>query len=303
MKRWIVFFAILWATSLALTIVLILKHAQAVYICITVGCLGIVVLVLLKLVVRSKESTRQCATSATTVLAAAPQGSQQEQSKWRSSESGQSKIEKGLRGWFIGFGVLLLLFVVLGWFDNTTELSPSHDNVLQACFVIAGIAGLVCGGVAIRNSKRMAVWRRSALALSMTLLGFLSVFLVTSRSASMIAGWIDFPPSKTRTYQTVFKISRAYQTHGKGRSWNVQTTPIWSNLEITEDDYKFMLNHQLPGDAPRDPDEILSNGYFCARVAIQQSGGALRVMNAGSHKLPKGTVIICPASSGPASRK
>jgi hypothetical protein len=30
------------------------------------------------------------------------------------------KVGKGISGWFIGFGSLVLLFVVLGLFDNTT---------------------------------------------------------------------------------------------------------------------------------------------------------------------------------------
>ncbi len=208
-----------------------------------------------------------------------------------------------LRACFIGFGVLVLLFAGLGWLDNSTELTPSHDDVLQACFLVAGIAGLVSGAVGIYKSKGVVAWRRATLSLAMVVLGFLSVFLVSSRAASIIEGWIDFPPSQTRSYQTLILISRAYQTHGKNRSWNIQTAPIWSNLEITENDYKFMLNHRQAGDESHNPDEITSNGYFCARVTVQQSGSALRVMNAGSHKLPKGTVVICPSSNGTSLHK
>jgi hypothetical protein len=127
--------------------------------------------------------------------------------------------------------------------------------------------------------------------------------MVTSHTASIVEGFHDFPPDQTRTSSALLLISRAYQTHGKSRSWNIQTTPIWSNLDITEDDYDFMLAHRRVGDDPRDPDEISSRGYFCARVTIQQSANALRIMHAGSHKLPKGSVIICPSSSVGFSRE
>jgi len=216
----------------------------------------------------------------------------------QASAGEQSRVGKSILGWFIAIGSLLLLYVVLGWFDNTTELSPDHDHVLQACVAIAGLSGLASGIVGIRKSKGITVWRRAPLALGLSLLGFLSVFLASSRTASIVEGLIDFPPGKTRSYTTLLLISRAYQTHGKGRSWNIQTTPIWSNLDVTEDDYEFMLTHRRAGDSTRDPDEISSNGYFCAHVTIQQSGNALRVLHAGSHKLLKGSVVICPSSTG-----
>jgi hypothetical protein len=210
----------------------------------------------------------------------------------------QSRVGKSILGLFIAIGSLVLLYIVLGWFDNTTELSPDHDHVLQACFAIAGLSGLAAGIVGIRKSKGITFWRRAPLALGLSLLGFLSVFLASGRTASIVEGLIDFPPGKTRSYTTLLLISRAYQTHGKGRSWNIQTTPIWSNLDITGDDYEFMLTHRRAEDNTRDPDEISSNGYFCAQVTIQQSGNALRVLHAGSHKLPKGSVVICPSSTG-----
>lgn len=55
-----------------------------------------------------------------------------------------------------------------------------------------------------------------------------------------------------------------------------------------------MLAHRSPEDHGRNPDEISSHGFFCARVTLQQSGDALRVLNAGSQKLPAGTVVVCP---------
>jgi hypothetical protein len=207
----------------------------------------------------------------------------------------ESSVGKGVVGWFIGSGILLLLYGAMGWLDNTTQLEPAHNNVDAATFSVAGLAGIVFCGAAISLSKKWILWRRIGFALAFLFLGTLLGFMVTYRAASIVEGLIDFPPANTRSYATLLLISRAYQTHGKGESWDIQTMPIWSNLDITREDYNFMLAHRRPGDDAQTPDEISSKGYFCAQVTVEQSGNALRVMNAGSHKLPKGTVIECPA--------
>jgi hypothetical protein len=130
-------------------------------------------------------------------------------------------------------------------------------------------------------------------------LGFLSFSMTFLTAAEILEGRIDFPPSNTRTYENeLLLISRAYATHGKGRSWNIQTMPIWSNINITESDYNFMRAHRAPYDHGTNPDEITSNGYFCAKVTIQKAGEAIRVMHAGRWKLPAGTVIRCPVAAG-----
>lgn len=197
--------------------------------------------------------------------------------------------------WFISLlGVLLAAFGI-GWFDNTTELSPSHDTADAICFLGGGLAAVVSAGVGVWQSAKMPLYRRVGLTLAFLLLGGMSVFLFLGNSADIIEGIIDFPPDKTQSSQEHLMISRAYQTHGKGRSWNIQTTPLWSNIDITQDDYDFMLSHRRLGDDGGNPDEISSNGYFCAKVTVQISGDAIRVMNARSHKLPSGSVVICPA--------
>jgi hypothetical protein len=55
-----------------------------------------------------------------------------------------------------------------------------------------------------------------------------------------------------------------------------------------------MRNHRPPHDDGKRFDEISSQGYFCARVTVEQSDAALRILHAGSQKLPQGTVILCP---------
>jgi len=191
-----------------------------------------------------------------------------------------------------GLVALVLLSALLGRFDDATELAPTHNDVDLGIFYIAGISGLVCGVVSVYLSRGMVIWRRIGIALSVVFLGLLAGFTITYQSADMIEQIRDFPAAKTKTYPALLLISRAYATHGKGDSWNIQTMPLWSNLEITQSDYNFMLARRA--DDSRNPDEISSRGYFCARVTMQSAGDALRILHAGNRKLPKGTVVICP---------
>jgi len=201
--------------------------------------------------------------------------------------------------WFVGLVGLFVCSWVLSWLDDTTELTPSHDGVLQDCLWFAGLSGLASGGVAIWQSAKMAVWRRTGAAFCFALLGALSVFLLAVTTADLVEGWIDFPAGKTRSYVAYLPISRAYRTHGRSMHWTIQTMRIWSNIDIAEDDYDFMLAHLHYGAS--NSDEVTSKGYFCAQVTIQQSGNALRVMHAGSYMLPKGAVVICPKAPGPSN--
>ena len=41
-------------------------------------------------------------------------------------------------------------------------------------------------------------------------------------------------------------------------------------------------------------DDITSDGYFCARVRMQRSGNALRVLDSGNYALPEGSIELCP---------
>lgn len=198
--------------------------------------------------------------------------------------------------WYIGVAVAVLLFLLLKWFDNSTELTPNHDGVLGTCFVVAGLTGLLCAGLAIRTSKGMTAVRRIELALAVGVVVSLVLCLVSGYVADIVEGVIDFPPGHTTSYPSLLLISRAYRTGGRNPSWDIQTTPLGSDLDITAQDYDFMLAHRRPGDEGRNPDEISSQGYFCARVTLERSGDALRVMHAGTHTLPEGTVIICPSS-------
>lgn len=204
------------------------------------------------------------------------------------------QTSKALIACFVAPFALLLVHEALGWLDTTTEITPSHDSVLNSCFLAGGIGAVALVILSGFASKGLALWRRIPIACCLGLVGFLAVFLLSSRVANLVEGRIDFPPASTKTYQGYLVIWRAYQTHGKGQSWNIQTTPIWSNLDITQADYNFMLGHRSPDDHGTNPDEITSHGYFCALVTLQQSANALRVLHAGSEALPEGSIKLCP---------
>lgn len=51
--------------------------------------------------------------------------------------------------WFVGPLGLLVLYVILGLFDTQSELAPSHETVLQCCFVLGGLGGLFLASMVI----------------------------------------------------------------------------------------------------------------------------------------------------------
>jgi hypothetical protein len=208
------------------------------------------------------------------------------------------------KGWFkslnpsvVGFCIPLAVvgfYALLGWLDDTTELLPRHDDSMNVCFCLAGLVAILLAVIVAIKSKGKSLWLRIRLIVPISLIGAIGVGLLSVRLVDLAYGWLDFPSQKTQTFQTLLLISRAYQTHGKGASHDIQTTPIWSDMNVTESDYDFMLRNRRPGDTSHNPDEISSKGYFCAKVTMQRSGDSFRVMHAGSGTLPSGTVIICP---------
>ena len=201
--------------------------------------------------------------------------------------------------WVLFFGslALIILSMIFGWFDTTTELYPAHDRVDETCLVLAAVCGVTVCAAAIYLTKGLTVVQRIVLPVVLLFEAGVGIWLIAGHVASIVEGRIDFPSGKTRTYQGLLLISRAYQTHGKSASQYIQTTPIWTNLEITDEDFAFMRAHRRPDDPGKNPDEIKSNGYFCAKVTLEQSQNAMRILHAGSEKLPRGTVIRCPVLS------
>ena len=199
-------------------------------------------------------------------------------------------------GWFWLVVIVMLAFGgwVAGRFNNATELAPLHDGTYTIWCGAAAVIGLVSVLIGFFQS-RGGIWIRILVSvISFGGIGAIGASLLVLNTADIVWMAIDFPPAKTKTFTGNLLISRAYRTHGKSAGWNIQTTPLWSDLNITASDYDFMLAHRRPGDPGTDPDEISSRGYFCAKVTLQSSGNAVRVLHAGNGALPMGTVDVCP---------
>lgn len=211
----------------------------------------------------------------------------------------QSKAMKQLpASWAFAIVVVLVIVVLLVAVRDTTVLTPIHENVIEACLVVAALSGLFCIGLVFLKTRGIVLWRRVGISLSAGIGGAIAAFILTASAADAVEGLIDFPRGSTSSLHGVIPISRAYRFHNKGESWTIWTEPYNAQLNIARQDYDFMLAHRRPGDEGRDPDRISSMGYFCVSVTMEQSGDALRIIHAGSHQLPAGSVIVCPSPGG-----
>lgn len=198
------------------------------------------------------------------------------------------------KAWLVWLGGLALAFFLLLWFDDAVELRPDHPAIAHATPFVVIVGGLVAAALFPWRS-RLGDWRaRIAQPISICISAAILSGLVFHEGAALIEGRLDFPPARTQTYQALLLIDRAYVQHGKNRSWHIETTPISADFRIEEGDYDSMLAHRPALDTGTDPDEVLSSSKFCAKVTIQQSGSALRVLHAGHATLPAGTVAPCP---------
>lgn len=198
----------------------------------------------------------------------------------------------------------LWLLILSGWvvshFNTTTLLTPEYDGVLDACFITVGVVAVVSGIVGYSHSKGTTAWRVAAAVMVFGLVGALGTGLLTMNAAEIALGEHYFPPGRTETFQALLPIGRAYRASSRtGNSWTIQPTPLWSNIDITEPDYDFMVTAKRVDDvrAIDEPDDITSNGVYCAAVTMQRSGDALRVLHAGNQSLPDGSVVRCPPTA------
>jgi hypothetical protein len=184
----------------------------------------------------------------------------------------------------------------LGLFDTTTRLVPRHDQVDQACLILGLLLAIVAGATALYLTAGLTIIQRIMLPLVITFETAIGAFLLASQLATFAENTIDFPAAMTHTHQVLLPIALAYQTHGKGANQYIRTMPFGTDLTITSGDFTFLRTHRLPDGPSTNPDRILSQGYFCARVTIEQSDTALRVLRAGFQHLPAGSVVVCPTS-------
>lgn len=208
----------------------------------------------------------------------------------------RGRVANGCLALLIALGALAAL---LYWFHGTTELAPAHDDVALACTIVAAALSLACLVIGFRRHPHRGVVGRLFRSAGYGLFGYLVVIFAATQCATIVEGWIDFPANGTRSSQRLIAIADASHSVGSkaSQTWRITTLPYDAQLDITREDYGFMLAHRLPDDDASEPDRIASNGHFCARVTIEQAGEALRIMHAGSGTLPEGSVILCPDKS------
>ena len=204
------------------------------------------------------------------------------------------KLTKAAWWWLGALGLAMLSAWLIGHFDNATELTPDHTDVLEYCFWFAGAVALISAWVGFSQSSGKLLSRLVASLFCFALLGGLSSLLVTSTIANIVENRRDFPSGATQTYWTLLPIQRAYRMDSRtGSSWIIQPAPIWSNIDIAHSDYSLMLNRSKLPSGAAEPSSLPSRSYFCAKVVMERSGEALRVLHAGKQALPAGTVGVC----------
>ncbi|MGI8766262.1 MAG: hypothetical protein ACR2KM_07095 [Gemmatimonadaceae bacterium] len=177
-------------------------------------------------------------------------------------------------------------------------LTPDDGDALEACFIIAGIVGVASAIVGYTQSAAPGARRLLGAVFGFGMLGALSTGLLTTTLTDIVLGKRYFPPNRTETFHALLPIGRAYRSESRtGYSWTIQPTPLWENIDITKSDYDFMVANKRVDDVPDEPESVSSRAAFCASVIMQRSGDALRVLHAGRHTLPQGSVVRCPPAA------
>jgi hypothetical protein len=204
------------------------------------------------------------------------------------------KLTKFAWLWLGGLALAMISVWPLGWFDTATELTPDHSDILEYCFWLAALVDVISVAVCFFQSKGALASRLLLSVFCFGLIGGLATILLLGTAANIIENHHDFPSESTRTFGALLPIERAYRMDSRtGSSWIIQPAPIWSNIDITHADYSFMLARSGTLKPREEPSNVPSHSYFCAKVTMQESGEALRVLHAGRQALPSGSVGVC----------
>lgn len=208
------------------------------------------------------------------------------------------RFEARLTRFAWAWGAVLALVYLLVWplsrLDNATVLTPDHTAMLGLCFLLAGLVALVSAFVCFFQSTGAMAARAAMSVMVFGIGGGVGVLLFLTALANIAENRRLFPAEATHTYWALLPIERAYRTSSRfNRSWIIQPAPYWTNIDITHADYRRMLTGPAAGSRNAEPKSVSSRSHFCAKVQMQQSGGALRVLHAGRGTLPAGTVGVC----------
>lgn len=179
--------------------------------------------------------------------------------------------------------------------DYTVLKSPSMwiEEVPIPLSIALGLCFMPVGWAIAKDASN-----RALTGIIISILATFAAFFPIYSASQIVLNIVDFPSRQTVTHHSSFiKLKGAIASHGKGTHWSVQTMPMLADLQISEQDFKFMQSQQPRDRAVRSPDVVSSDGRFCVKVDLQTTPDAIRVVGAGSHKLPPGTVVVCPPST------
>lgn len=202
---------------------------------------------------------------------------------------------------YMGVGASIFLAMILDYFHTTTELVATDEKTFQVGVKVAGIAALLAAALGVYLTRKLKISQRVGLPVLLLIEVAIVSAIITMSAAKIIAGWVDFPAGKTHIRQIPLKIARGVHkmTKGGGQSPGkyIVLAPEWTwpDLEITDEDYRFMVKNSPSGETGYY--EVASDGLFCARLSMEQSDKSLRILHSTSKELPRGTVILCPASA------
>lgn len=206
----------------------------------------------------------------------------------------EARLTKFAWWWFAGLALTYLSVWPLSRLDNATVLTPDNTPMLGLCFLLAGLVALVSAPVCFFQSTGAMAARMVMSLMVFGICGAVGTLLFLTTLANIAENHRLFPPEATRTYWALLPIERAYRSDAKGnRSWIMQPAPYWAEIHITHADYRRMLPGTAAANRRSKPKSVSSRSHFCAKVQMQQSGDALRVLHAGRGTLPARSVGVC----------
>ncbi len=164
--------------------------------------------------------------------------------------------------------VLFAVYEVLGLFDRTTEITPNHDTVLNACFAVGGFAALLFAGVGAFGHQKTTAGQRVILATALAMLGFSSVFLLSERLAELAENHIDFPASSTRTFRLGARTKRT--ARGKvGASRPCRSGLTSTSLGVTTYSWRSTVAQEMKVPIPT---KFQAKAIFAQRLRCSSTG-------------------------------
>ncbi len=199
-------------------------------------------------------------------------------------ELSRPKRRFGALGVFWNGGMIALIGVA-AVVDNVqafVELTPHHPETLwigMACAIALSALAIV---ISLWQSQRSPTGRIADAVVAAALGGFAG-FLLGHITAERITMAMDFPAGHITRAPAALVIDAIYT---KGAQHHIDTRGV--TLDISPADFAFIQAHRRP-DNQNVGDRIISDGWFCADVALETAGKAVRVLR----RLPGDSIGLC----------